>query len=213
MEICTKFAFWYPVNRLACMRKPQTFNTLTVRVITRNKASTRRLTMAILHGTSPRGEQGSADAVAKVQIEKSTKIIERLGQKNCNRRANMAASWRQRNLRNRWHVRQYKMTPWVCQGRLSRHQPMNWHDFIRASGNRDAQGHSQSVKSSRSVEWTYDRELHQWWPSANERQIYRAEGSSGRSYRPEYQYFNRYMYNYIIQKQAQTFAWPAATSA
>ncbi len=46
--------------------------------------------------------------------------------------------------------------------------------------------------------------LHRRWPSANERQRYRAEGSSGRSYRPEYQYFNRYMYNYIIQKQAQT---------
>ncbi len=112
-------------------------------------------------------------------MEKSTKIIERLGHKNCNRRANMAASWRQRNLRNRWHVRQYKMTTWVWQGRLSRHQPMNWHDFIRASGNRDAQGRSQSVKSSRSVEWTYDRELHQRWPSANKRQIYRAEGNSG----------------------------------
>ncbi len=74
------------------MRKPQTFNTLTVRVIARDKASMRRLTMAILHGTSPRGEQGSADAIAEVQMEKSTKMIERLGQKNCNRRANMAAS-------------------------------------------------------------------------------------------------------------------------
>ncbi len=68
------------------MRKPQTFNTLTVRVIARDKASTRRLTTAILHGTSPRGEQGSADAVAEVQMEKS-KMIERLGQKNRNRRA------------------------------------------------------------------------------------------------------------------------------
>ncbi len=52
-----------------------------------------------------------------------------------------------------------------------------------------------------------DWKLHRRWPSANERQRYRAEGSSGRSYIPEYQYFNRYMYNYIIQKQAQTFAW------
>ncbi len=57
------------------MRKPQTFNTLTVWVITRDKASTRQLTTAILHGTSPRGEQGSADAVAEVQMEKSTKLI------------------------------------------------------------------------------------------------------------------------------------------
>ncbi len=61
------------------MRKPQTFNTLTVRVIARNKASTRRLTTAILHGTSPWGEQGSADAVAEVQMEKSTKMIEKIG--------------------------------------------------------------------------------------------------------------------------------------
>ncbi len=61
------------------MRKPQTFNTLTVRVVARDKASTRRLTTAILHGTSPRGEQGSADAVAEVQMEKSTKLIRKIG--------------------------------------------------------------------------------------------------------------------------------------
>ncbi len=36
------------------MRKPQTFYTLTVRVIAR------RLTTAIFHGTSPREEQSSA---------------------------------------------------------------------------------------------------------------------------------------------------------
>ncbi len=54
------------------MWKPQTFYTLTVRVIARDKASTRRLTTAIFHGTSPRGEQSSADAVAEVQMEKST---------------------------------------------------------------------------------------------------------------------------------------------
>ncbi len=29
------------------------------------------------------------------------------GQKNHNRRADIATSWRQRNLRSRWHVRQY----------------------------------------------------------------------------------------------------------
>ncbi len=91
------------------MRKPQIFYTLTVLVISRDKASTRRLTMAILHGTSPRGEQCSADAVAEVQMEKSTND-RRLGQKNRNRRASMAASGRQRNLRSRWRIRQYKVT-------------------------------------------------------------------------------------------------------
>ncbi len=60
MEILKKFTFWNPINRLACMRKPQTFNTLTVRVIARDKSSTRRLTTAIFHGTSPRGKQSSA---------------------------------------------------------------------------------------------------------------------------------------------------------
>ncbi len=55
--------------------------------------------------------------------------------------------------------------------------------------------------------------LHWRWPRANERPIYRAEGSMRRSNRPEYQYFNRYMYNNIIQKQVQTFAWAAVTSA
>ncbi len=117
MEIFTKFTFRYSVNRLACMRKPQTFYTLTVRVIARDKASTRRLTMAIFHGTSPRGEQCSADAVAEVRMDEST--IENWARKTSNRRASMAASWRQRNLRSRWRVRQYKLTTWVCQGRLS----------------------------------------------------------------------------------------------
>ncbi len=72
MEIFTKCTFRYPVNRLACMRKPQTFYTLTVQVIARDKASTRRVTTAIFHGTSPRGEQCSADAVAEVQMDEST---------------------------------------------------------------------------------------------------------------------------------------------
>ncbi len=42
-----------------------------------------------------------------------------------------------------WHPRQ------------QRQQPMNWRDSIRASDNRHAQGHSQSVLALRSVEWTY----------------------------------------------------------
>ncbi len=61
------------------MRKPQTFNTLIVRVVARDKASTRRLTTAILHGTSLRGEQSSAYSVAEVQMKKSTKLIRMIG--------------------------------------------------------------------------------------------------------------------------------------
>ncbi len=57
----------------------------------------------------------------------------------------MAASWRQRNLRSRWCVRQYKTTTWECRGQHPRHQPMNWCDSIRVSDNRHTQGHSQSV--------------------------------------------------------------------
>ncbi len=60
-EILTKFTFLNPINHLACMRKPQKLNTLTVRVIARDKSSTRRLITAIFHGTSPQGEQSSAE--------------------------------------------------------------------------------------------------------------------------------------------------------
>ncbi len=41
------------------MRKPQTFNTLTVRVIAGDESRARRLATAIVHGTSPQGEQSS----------------------------------------------------------------------------------------------------------------------------------------------------------
>ncbi len=61
------------------------------------------------------------------------------------RRANMAASWRQRNLRSRWHVRQYKEMKWESRRRHPRHPPINWRNSIRFSDNRHTQGHSQSV--------------------------------------------------------------------
>ncbi len=41
------------------MRKTHTLNTLTVRVVARDKASARRLAATIFHGTSPRREQSS----------------------------------------------------------------------------------------------------------------------------------------------------------
>ncbi len=61
-------------------------------------------------------------------------------QKNHNRMANMAALWRQRNLRSRWRVRQYKEATYERRWWHPRHQPMNWRDSIRASDNRHTQG-------------------------------------------------------------------------
>ncbi len=47
------------------MRKPQALNALTVWVFASDETRARRLTAAILHGTSPRGEQSSTEAVPK----------------------------------------------------------------------------------------------------------------------------------------------------
>ncbi len=87
MEIFAKFAFINPINRLACMRKPQTFNTLTVRVIARDKSSTRQLTTAIFHGTSPRGEQSSTVSGRQSANGESVSEVYNLGPENRNRRA------------------------------------------------------------------------------------------------------------------------------
>ncbi len=47
--------------------------------------------------------------VSEVQMKKlSKKTVWISGQKNHNRRADIATSWRQRNLRSRWRIRQYK---------------------------------------------------------------------------------------------------------
>ncbi len=68
-EILAKFAFRDPVNRVTCMRKTQALNALTVWVFASDESCAWRLTAAILHGTSPRGEQSSTEAVAKVQMD------------------------------------------------------------------------------------------------------------------------------------------------
>ncbi len=52
------------------MRKPQTFNALTVWVFASDESRARRLTAAILHGTSLQGEQSSTEAIAEVQMDK-----------------------------------------------------------------------------------------------------------------------------------------------
>ncbi len=69
MEILANLAFRGPVNRVTCMRKPQALNALTVWVIASDETRATRLTAAKLHGTSPRGEQSSTEAVAEVQMD------------------------------------------------------------------------------------------------------------------------------------------------
>ncbi len=114
-EILTKCTFWNPINRLACMRKPQTINTLTVRVIGINRAHggwQRRYSMA-LHREE---NKVPLYAVAEVQMENPCPRSY-LGPEKSQQKGSMATSWRQRNPRSRWRVRQYKLTTWVRQGR------------------------------------------------------------------------------------------------
>ncbi len=80
MDVFAEFAFRYAVNRIARMRETHTFNTLTVQVVACDEARTRQLTATILYGTSPRGEQSSTTAVAKVQTKKSQEKIIEIGQ-------------------------------------------------------------------------------------------------------------------------------------
>ncbi len=74
------------------MRKPQTFYTLTVRVIARDKSSTRRLTTVIFHGTSPRGEQNSA--VCSRRSANGESVSDKLcfGQEKSQQKGSMATS-------------------------------------------------------------------------------------------------------------------------
>ncbi len=68
-EILANLAFRGPVNRITCMRKPQSLNALTVWVFASGETRARRLTAAKLHGTSPRGEQSSTETVAEMQMD------------------------------------------------------------------------------------------------------------------------------------------------
>ncbi len=68
-EIVANLAFRGPVNRVTCMRKPQALNALTVWVFASDETRARWLTAAKLHGTSPRGEHSSTEAVAEVQMD------------------------------------------------------------------------------------------------------------------------------------------------
>ncbi len=66
-EVLTKCTFGDAENHLTCMRKPHTFYTLTVSVVARDEARTRRLRATIFHCTSPQGERSSTTAVTEVQ--------------------------------------------------------------------------------------------------------------------------------------------------
>ncbi len=68
-EIVANFAVRGPINCLTCMRKTQTQNTLTVWVFASDETRARWHTAAKFHGTSPRGEQTSTEAVAEVQMD------------------------------------------------------------------------------------------------------------------------------------------------
>ncbi len=68
-EIVANFALRGPINRFTCMRKTQAQNALTVWVFASDEMRARRYTAAKLHGTSPRGEQSSTEAVAEVQMD------------------------------------------------------------------------------------------------------------------------------------------------
>ncbi len=66
-----------------------------------------QLTAAKLHGTSPRGEQSSTEAVTEVQMDDRK---DKFGPEIATTKGNVTASWRQRNLRSGWRARQYELT-------------------------------------------------------------------------------------------------------
>ncbi len=126
-EIVANFAVRGPINRLTCVRKTQTQNTLTVWVFASDETRARWHTAAKFHGTSPRGEQSSTEAVAEVQMD-NRKVIRWVGNRNnegrCGRfvKAEKSEEWMARS------------PVWpddvIASETASRHQPMNWRDSI-----------------------------------------------------------------------------------
>ncbi len=90
------------INRFTCMRKPQALNALTVWVFASDETRSRRLTAAKLHGTSPRGEQSSTEAVAEVQMDNrkgSSWVRNRNNEGQCDRfvKAEKSEEWMARS--------------------------------------------------------------------------------------------------------------------
>ncbi len=100
---------------------------LSVRVIASDESRARRLTATKLHGTSPRGEQSSTEAVAEVQTDNrkgSRWVRNRNNEGQCDRfvKAEKSEEWMARS------------PVWpddvIASETASRHQPMNWRDSI-----------------------------------------------------------------------------------
>ncbi len=142
MEILAKCAFRNPINRIACMWKPQTLNTLT-----RNKSSARRLTTAISHGTSPRGEQSSTVGSRWSANGESVSEIQYFwARKSQNRRA----VWLLREGREIWGVDgAFASISWrrecVRGGVAPSANELPW--LYKGFRHRSRRRHSQSVKS------------------------------------------------------------------
>ncbi len=101
-----------------------------MRVIASDESRARRLTAAKLHGTSPRGEQSSTEAVAEVQMDNrkgSSWVRNRNNEGQCDRfvKAEKSEEWMARS------------PVWpddvIASETASRHQPMNWRDSIWVS--------------------------------------------------------------------------------
>ncbi len=73
------------------------------------EARTRRLVAMKIHALHREENIAPQSQLPKSRLRSSAKKLSKYwSQKNCNRRVDKATSWRQRNLRIRWHVRQYK---------------------------------------------------------------------------------------------------------
>ncbi len=157
-EILTKFTLRYPINHIACMWKPQTFNTITVWVIVSDESRARRLATAIFHGTSPQGEQSSTVGSRRsANGWIASEIYYFWARKSQQRRA----MWPLREGREIWGVDgAFASISWhrdcVRDGVAPSANELAW--FYKGFRHRSRRRRSQSVKSSRSVEWTYDRE-------------------------------------------------------
>ncbi len=84
------------------MRKTQTQNTLTVWVFASDETRARWHTAAKFHGTSPRGEQSSTEAVGEVQMDNrkgSNWVRNRNNEGRCNRfvKAEKSEEWMARS--------------------------------------------------------------------------------------------------------------------
>ncbi len=145
-EIVANFAFWGPINRFTCMRKPQALNALTVWVFASDETRARRLTAAKLHGTSPQGEQSSTEAVAEVQMDNRKGSWAEIA----TTKGNVTALWRQRNLRSGWRVRQYDLTTSLRQ---------RWRRAISQLIGSDSVTQWAIPKRSTQRRVTYEREL------------------------------------------------------